>query len=250
LFVMLHPGGSNAAQFRRQIEFDAAAAEAGALVVYPEGERGHWNDGRTREDGSLVHTGDDVGFVLALIDRLVAERRADPASVHVVGHSNGGMLALRLACERPDRYRSVAAVSASLPVGVPCPAQAPAVAALLVHGTADPILPFAGGPFARPERGLGRVRSAAATAAAFALRSRCGSAVTRPSAAPHADGAASIAVYPACRAPLVHVVLGGAGHGWPGSRHGARMIRQLGPLARFDATGAIVRFALDGRPPD
>jgi polyhydroxybutyrate depolymerase len=248
--VLLHPGGSNAAQFRRQIDLDAAAAAAGALVVYPEGERGHWNDGRTREDGSLVHAGDDVGFVLALVDRLVADGRADPASVHVAGHSNGGMLALRLACEQPGRFRSVAAVSASLPEGLPCPADAPAISTLLVHGTADPILPFAGGLFSRPDRGLGRVRSAADTAAAFAARSRCGPADTRPSAAPAGDGAATIAVYRACRAPLVHVVLAGAGHGWPGSRHGPAMIRQLGPLAGFDASRAILEFALEGRSPE
>jgi polyhydroxybutyrate depolymerase len=244
--VLLHPGGSSAAQFRRQIDLDAEASAAGALVVYPEGVRGHWNDGRTREDGSLVNAGDDVGFVLALIDRLVADGLVDPASVHVAGHSNGGMLALRLACEQPARVRSVAAVAASLPARFPCAADGPPVATLLVHGTADPLLPFAGGPFAQPERGLGRVVSAEETAAAFATRNRCGAAEQRTQ-----DGAGStVAVYAGCRAPLVHVVAAGSGHGWPGSYYGPRMVRQLGPTSSFAATRAILGFALAGRVPE
>jgi polyhydroxybutyrate depolymerase len=246
LLVLLHPGGSHAAQFRRQIDLDAAAEAAGALVVYPEGRAGHWNDGRTREDGTLVHAGDDVGFVLALIERLVAEGRADPASVHVAGHSNGGMLALRLACEQPARFRSVAAVSASLPEGLACPSESAPVAVLLVHGRADPLLPFGGGAFAQPERGLGRVASAAETAAVFAKRNRCGAADTRAS---NGAGEATIAVYRGCRAPLVHVATGG-GHGWPGSSYGPRMVRQLGPTASFAVTRAILGFGLDGRTPD
>jgi polyhydroxybutyrate depolymerase len=247
LFVLLHPGGSHAAQFRRQIELDAAAEAGGALVVYTVGRAGHWNDGRTRADGTLVNPGDDVGFVLALIDRLVAEGRADAASVHVAGHSNGGMLALRLACEQPGRFRSVAAVSASLPARLACPTGAAAVAVLLVHGTADPLLPFGGGAFAQPERDLGRVASAAETAAAFAKRNRCGTAETRPS---NGASGTTIAAYRGCRAPLVHVVATGAGHGWPGSSYGPRMVRQLGPTGSFAATRALLGFALEGRTPD
>jgi len=251
VFLLLHAGGSNAAQFQRQSAFDAEADAAGALAVYPQGLDDHWNDGRVRGDGALVHAGDDVGFVLALVDRLAAEGLADRAAVHAAGHSNGGMLALRLACEVPERLRSIAAVNANLPVDLACPGAARPLAALLVHATADRFMPIGGGRVGWTEGRLGRVLSAYATVSAFALRNGCTAPESRR--LPASDGMpATVTVYRACRgAPLARVVVEGSGHGWPGSHYGARMTRQLGPTAQsFSATQAIAAFFREHRLPE
>lgn len=239
LFVALHPDGSTVSQFRRSSGLDAAADAVGAAVTYPQGIEAHWNDGRRSGDGSPVLGGDDVGFLLALVDRLVAEGVADPASVHVVGHANGGMMAMRLACEAPDRVRSFAAVGASLAAGLPCAGKP--VATLLIRGTADPYLPPAGGRVKGEER-RGAVLSADATLAAFAKRNGCGEPETKRASA----GATPVSVttFRSCAgAPVVSVVLEGAGSGWPGLAYGPRVAKVLGPAApAFPAAGAIARF--------
>jgi polyhydroxybutyrate depolymerase len=245
LFVMLHPGGSYVAQFRRISGLDAAADAAGAAVVYPQGLSGHWNDGRTSGDGAPIRGGDDVGFLVALVERLVAEGIADPASVHLVGHSNGGMMAMRVACEAPERFQSVAAVSASLPAGLPCPGAARPIAALVIRGGADPYLPLAGGRVKGEER-RGTVLSAEATLAAFAKRNGCTEPESKRSASGSGPDATPVVVttFRRCTgAPTVGVAVEGGGHGWPGFPYGPRMTAMIGPATpSFSAAHAIARF--------
>lgn len=252
VFVVLHPGGSYAAQFRRMTRFDAEADAAGAIAVYPQGVSGHWNDGRTSEDGSAVHSGDDTGFILALIDRLVEEGLADRTKVHVAGHSNGGMMAMRLSCEAPERLRSIAAVSASLPVGFSCPRQVHPIAALFIRGTSDPYVPIAGGRV-KGEHRRGSVLSAEATLGFFARRNGCTSPGSKRVPAPASGNGmpATVTTYRRCEgAPTVGVALEGGGHGWPGFRYSPRMTRMIGPTARsFSATKAIARFFLTREAP-
>lgn len=40
---------------------------------------------------------------VAVVDDLIANHRIDAKRVYATGHSNGGMMSYRLACERPDR---------------------------------------------------------------------------------------------------------------------------------------------------
>jgi polyhydroxybutyrate depolymerase len=241
LFVALHPGGTTVAQFRRISGLDAAAGAVGAGVAYPGGAEADWNDGRRSSEGSPVLGGDDVGFVLALVDKLVREGVADPASVHLVGHSNGGMMAMRLACEAPEKFQSLAAVSASLPASLPCPGAARPIAALLIRGTADPYVPLRGGRV-RGEEQRGSVLSAEATLAAFAKRNGCTEQQTKRAA----SGAtpAVVTTFRACTgAPTVAVALEGSGHGWPGFPYGPRVAAVIGPAApSFGAAEAIARF--------
>ena len=57
-------------------------------------------------------------------------------------------MANRLACERADLVAAVAPVAGTLGVGVPCNPSRPGVRAAVIHGTADPVVPFDGGPMA------------------------------------------------------------------------------------------------------
>jgi polyhydroxybutyrate depolymerase len=89
-----------------------------AILVYPAGVDGAWNAG-------------DVAFLTAVV------RRVSAGPVYLVGYSNGGRMAYRMTCERPDLFAAVAvfgAVDAQA-----CPDQAP-VSLLVAAGTADPEL--------------------------------------------------------------------------------------------------------------
>ena len=97
---------------------------------------------------------DDVAFFRALIDDVKAKHAV--TSVFIVGHSNGGFMTLRLACEASDVIDAVAAVSSSTWNDFTrCPAGR-AIPVLLVHGTADTTIPYDGKPGlypAAPETG-------------------------------------------------------------------------------------------------
>lgn len=106
---------------------------------------------------------DDVAFFRALVDDI--KTRHPVKSVFVVGHSNGGFMALRLLCDAPDMLDGVVAVSASTwndPTRCP---EGEAVPLLLVHGTDDGTIPYEG----RPDRYPG----AWETATRFSNRAGC-----------------------------------------------------------------------------
>src|ERR1700724_2993589 len=83
-------------------EFDQLADQHGFVVVYPDGYKRNWNDCHSKATFA-AHTEniDDMGFVKGLIAREVAQRQIDEKHVYVLGYSNGGQMALRLALQAP-----------------------------------------------------------------------------------------------------------------------------------------------------
>jgi len=124
-------------------------AERGNLVVVaPDGAKGSdetqgWNDCRA-DAATNPHT-DDAGFIAALIDEAVANHHVDPARVYVMGMSNGGMMAFRLAAEMSEKLAAIATVGASMAARSQCKAPAKKLPVLMISGEADPLVPFRGG---------------------------------------------------------------------------------------------------------
>ncbi|MFQ5495516.1 MAG: alpha/beta hydrolase family esterase [Phycisphaerae bacterium] len=144
LLIGLHGGFGSGEQFARSSGFDDEAEAGGFIAVYPDGTGAikTWNGGACC--GSSVRNNvDDVGFIAALIDKIASEYPVDTNRVYAVGHSNGGILALRLACELSDRVLAVGVVAGSLEVESCDPALP--VSVLMIHGDADQNHPFEGG---------------------------------------------------------------------------------------------------------
>ena len=128
--------------------FDVLAERDGFIAVYPDGYERHWNDCRgSATYAANIENIDDVGFLHALVQRMVDEQGVDPAQVFATGLSNGGQMAFRLGLEAPDLVAGVAAMAASLPVdaNLDCEPSGSAVAAMVMNGTADPVNPYDGG---------------------------------------------------------------------------------------------------------
>jgi polyhydroxybutyrate depolymerase len=51
---------------------------------------------------------DDAGYIQALIDTAKREYNVDPARIYLVGHSNGGFMANRMACESGAQFAGIA----------------------------------------------------------------------------------------------------------------------------------------------
>jgi len=110
--IALHGYTGGPDQLRTGLSADAFAEELDATVVYPTGlgRRTSWNAGGCC--GSAARSDvDDVGFVARTIGRLTSQ---GARQVALVGYSNGGMLAYRVACERPELVDAVAVINASI----------------------------------------------------------------------------------------------------------------------------------------
>ncbi len=154
LVVAIHGGGESALRFHVASGFSRLAGTHGFVLAYPEGVGEHdesepgrvrrrgWNAGRccgaARREGV-----DDVGFVSAMVDRLCEGLPIDQHRRYAVGHSNGGMLAFRLALERPGLFAGIGVQSASIAVDTPGPTVATHLIA--VHGGSDRHHPIDGG---------------------------------------------------------------------------------------------------------
>lgn len=87
------------------------------------------------------HEVDEIGYLQDVISDVAAAAPVDPARVGLIGVSNGGMLATKAICERPDLFKAVAVWGASWKGACD---RAP-VAIGHWHGTADATIPVGGG---------------------------------------------------------------------------------------------------------
>lgn len=214
--------------------FDEIAEQRGALLIYPDGHEGHWNDCRRAADYPARRLGiDDVGFLDALAGALASQYGITAPRVFVAGYSNGAHLAFRWATQAPERLAGVIAIAASLPTAdnMDCVGSPADVPLFLVNGTRDPISPFEGGVVSlwgfRPR---GEVLSSLQTLRAFGLR------VGDPTHAP--GGQPRWLVTP--RGLSAYLFLPGAGHTFPDSEH--RFPRFFGATAAQRIDGDLLRF--------
>ncbi len=136
--MVLHGLTSNAHDVAAMTGFDRLADRDGVLVAYPEGVRNSFNAGLCCFPASELGV-DDVGFLSAV----VADLHARGASrVAAVGFSNGGMMAYRLACTRPDLVDTIGVVAGTLEIPV---CNGP-IRALHLHGLDDFTVPPGGAP--------------------------------------------------------------------------------------------------------
>jgi polyhydroxybutyrate depolymerase len=245
LLMVLHGGGGAARQIMNFTGFNAIAAREGLVVLYPHGLDRGWNDGREFEGRDSKK--DDAGFLLAVLDDV--ERRGigfDRAAVGVTGISNGGFMAMRMACEAAHRIAGIAAVTAAMPAetGARCrPARS--VPVLVINGTRDPLVPYDGGQVRVFLRNRGTIWSTGRTVEFWANVNGCNGArrsIPLPDGDP-GDGTITIRHdYQNCRAPVTLLEVEGGGHTWPG---GSQYLPAalVGRVSRdFDASEAILAF--------
>lgn len=241
--LMLHGGGGSARQLRRHSGFDAQARAHGLVAIYAEGIAHGWEVPGPPRDTRRSQEG-DLAFLLAVVDQLAKEGFVDANQVFAAGISNGGRMALALACTNAERLRGIAVVAASLPEGAPCRAARP-LAVLLIQGADDTITPLEGGEVAIGRIRRGRLLGLEKTLVYWATVNGCADAATEPMALRDADDPtrAERRVYAGCRAPLEAIVIAGGGHTWPGAPVLPLLARLVGPTSRqVDASAEIASF--------
>jgi polyhydroxybutyrate depolymerase len=223
LILVLHGGGGSASSMEllTRAAFNRIADREGAIVVYAEGVDRHWNDGRDLPETAARENVDDVGFILALIEEVARRQPLDRGRIYATGISNGGFMSMRLACDAAETFAAVAPVTAVLSekLGARC-APARPVAIMIVNGTEDPLVPWAGGEVKVLGVSRGAVWSADRTFERWleldgCSRSRRGGARTDNNPA---DKTVVVVHRERCRVDVevrLYEIQGG-GHTWPG----------------------------------
>jgi polyhydroxybutyrate depolymerase len=250
LLLVLHGGGGGGGGMESLTAhgFNRRADEIGAIIVYPDGIGHGWNDGRhDLRSAAVKGQVDDVGFLRALVAALERRYPIDRARVFAAGISNGGMMTLRLACEARDVFKGFVAVAASLGEDIAGSCNAAGIERLaLIHGTADPIVPWGGGTVAVLGARRGRVIGAAASFKFFMAAAQCEAERADPPLDRVADDGTQLTLHTASNcvggADLRLYEIDGGGHAWPGGPRYARE-RLIGKVSReLDATDETWRF--------
>ena len=247
LLLALHGGIGSGNQFETTSGFDDLAAAHGFVVVYPDGipiggssilASGQvWNGGACCGRAARERV-DDVGFLTAVIDRVSADHRIDPDRVFAAGHSNGAIMAYRLACELSDRIAAIGVQAGTIETR-DCAPDHP-VSVLAIHGTADTNIPIDGG------RGQGvsgaTFSSPVAAVETFARLDRCASSTT-VTAADNPDVTTETWPDGVDGTEVAFVRVAGATHAWMGHPSPRASTGLTGePYQRFDSSAAIWDF--------
>ncbi|MBL9041699.1 MAG: prolyl oligopeptidase family serine peptidase [Myxococcales bacterium] len=150
LVIMLH-GLSASGELNELVLHLAPLADARTfLYAYPDGTKNtvgarFWNatDGCCDFFGSKV---DDVAYLTAVMDDLSSRYNVDPKRIFLVGHSNGGYMAHRMACDRSAKIAGIVSLAGAQWIDSSKCRPTGKVAVLQVHGTADTNVAYDGTP--------------------------------------------------------------------------------------------------------
>jgi polyhydroxybutyrate depolymerase len=210
LVLGFHGNGGSAGGFADYAGFTPVSDREGFIMVYPQGtgEFPTWEIDPVRNNA-------DVQFVRDLIADLESQCQIDPSRIYATGHSRGGGMANRLACDLSGQIAAIGPVSGTYPLEDVCNIARP-VAVMAFHGDADQDVPYSGiknqnGP---PEAYFSFGIPILQWASAWAARNGCVSGAATILDEEFLTGLA----WSGCRkgGDVIFYTIPGGGHGWPG----------------------------------
>ncbi len=138
LLLALHPATTTGRDMAGMTGFDSLADADNVIIAYPSAISGRWNSANTSDI-------DDIGFLTALLDKLLEDYAIDENNIFVLGYSNGGLMTLKLRCVLSERIKGIISYAAPLTFAISgdCPS-GESVSSLVIHGTSDEVFPFSG----------------------------------------------------------------------------------------------------------
>lgn len=222
---MLHGGGGTMTNAQGFTNLNSVSNTNGFLAVYPQGygiipSGGFsWADGRgTSADIAGV---DDLGFIDKLLDTLIANYSIDTNKIYICGFSNGGFMTQRFACQQNQRFAAMASLGSIMDTTLfaSCNPSRP-IPMLFMLGTADPFVPYNGGPMigsgpVPPIVGIDTLINF------WKINNNCKTSNT-PINVPNIDltDSSTVTVFNytncSCNSDISFYIINGGGHTWPG----------------------------------
>jgi polyhydroxybutyrate depolymerase len=225
LVLVLHGGGGNGAGMRTLTGMDSSADATGFIAVYPDGVQKNWSDGRGTTDSEKAGV-NDVAFLSSLVGKLSSELNADPKRIYATGISNGGFMSARLACDASSVFAAVSVVAATIPENVRANCKpSRAVPFMLIHGTADKIVPESGGTMTMGDGGV--IASTSQTVNLWRDLNKCSGAAGTTEINPVNDGTSiTLERFTGCASSseVVFYKVTDGGHTWPGGSQNVPVI--------------------------
>lgn len=148
LVVLLHGFGANGALQKTYLGYAPLFEREGFLLAAPDGTQNaagvrFWN--ATRACCAYGATVDDVSYLQGLIRAIDKAYHVDRRRIFLVGHSNGGFMSYRLACEMSGQIAALVSLAGAMLFDeTRCRPSSP-VSVLQVHGTLDAVVHYGGG---------------------------------------------------------------------------------------------------------
>ncbi len=243
LILALHGGGGDPVQYASASGLARAANRAGFAVAFPAGtgRRGErlltWNGGYCC--GSAARKGvDDLGFLKEVIEDASRRFGVDGTGVYLTGMSNGSIMSETFAAKNPGLVRAVAGVSGTMDTSrIRVQGTIPA---LIIHGTADTMVPYEGG---QGDTSLTRTDFASVASVVQSFLAPWGGVLAETTRnIDRKDDGTSVVVtdyQKGGRVVLRLMTIKGGAHHWPGGRK-ARLSE--GKTQEIDANTEILRF--------
>lgn len=169
LLILLHGYSANAQAQDLYFGLRQKTRARGMLLVLPDGTvdgvgNQFWN--ATPACCDFGATGvDDVAYITGLINEMKSFYNVDAGRVYLMGHSNGGFMSYRMACDAADEITAIASLAGSTFMDATrCEPSRP-ISVLQIHGTRDATIAYGGV--------AGRFPPAQDTVARFAMRAGC-----------------------------------------------------------------------------
>ncbi len=213
LLLALHQFSDTAKGMEKLTRFNELADKEKFIVAYPQGKWRVWKTDPLPNE--------DTRFLEVLIDELLSRYPIDPKRIFATGASAGGMMIQAFACYS-DRFAGIAPVMGSMTRGyaeVRNPKKP--IPVLIMHGTADPVVPYDGG---ETNAGPGRrpvFLSAEENAEWWASKNGCNSEPSirkLPDSNPKDSFSVEVIEYD-CNSSVLLYKINGGGHTWPGTKN-------------------------------
>ena len=171
LVILLHGYGVSGDIQELYLRLQPQAEARGFLYVHPDGTKNAldqraWN--ATDACCEFTKSIDDSAYITSIIDQVSATYNVDQARVYLVGHSNGGFMSYRMACDHADRIAAIVSLAGATFLDASQCTPSEPVSVLQIHGTADGTIHYDGG-----SNPLGDYPSASETVSDWATYNGC-----------------------------------------------------------------------------
>ena len=149
LFIMLHGFGGSGKEQESYLKFGPVTDALGVVYHYPDGIYNSINSRFWKATDAccdFLGTGvDDSAYLIGLVDEVSAKLTIDQTRIYFYGHSNGGFMSYKMACEHSDRITAIVSQAGMMVLDQTLCQPTNPVNILHIQGTQDSTIQYNGG---------------------------------------------------------------------------------------------------------